>query len=151
MKEKSKIELLSGILLIIPIYVLIFVALHILNLNSGLSSIVNELLLPLFMYLPIFLGVKLAYKTKNGKDNKGTGKAVLVFLFISLFFYFDTYFISSGWNALIPYFLWLINSIICRIISYIFYCKIVGWQRSIIFMIIYTLIIIYSTTIDFWG
>ena len=90
-QKDNKLENLIGILLIMPIYMLIFV---ILNLRVFI-------LFPLLMYLPIIIGMVLSYKNYNKKISKSIGVCILVFLVIAFYFFYQTYFVEhSGWLRL---------------------------------------------------
>lgn len=141
-KKDNKLENLIGILLIMPIYMLIFV---ILNLRVFI-------LFPLLMYLPIIIGMVLSYKNYNKKISKPIGVCIFVFLVIALYFFYQTYFVEhSGWDGLGYFFFWLINTAILKIFSCIFYGKIVGWKKAIIFFVIYVLSVVSSFALGFWA
>lgn len=78
-QKNNKLENLIGILLIMPVYMLIFV---ILNLQGD-----NRILFPLLMYLPIIIGMVLSYKNYNNKVSKTIGVCILIFLLIALYFF----------------------------------------------------------------
>lgn len=104
------------------------------------------------MYLPIIIGMVVAYKNYNNKTSKAIGVCILVFLIISLYFFYQAYFVEhSGWDGLGFFFLWLINTAIIKICSCIFYGKIVGWKKAIIFFGIYIVSIISSFLLEFWA
>lgn len=141
-RKDNNLENLIGVLLIMPIYMLIFV---ILNLRVFI-------LFPLLMYLPIIIGMVLSYKNYNKKISKPIGVCIFVFLVIALYFFYQTYFVEhSGWNGLGYFFFWLINTAILKIFSCIFYGKIVGSKKAIIFFIIYVLSVVSSFALGFWA
>ena len=143
-KKDNKLENLIGILLIMPIYMLIFV---ILNLQGD-----NRILFPLLMYLPIIIGMVLSYKNYNNKVNKTIGGCILVFLVIALYFFYQTYFVEhSGWDGLGYSFFWFINTAILKVFSCILYGKIVGWKKALKFFIIYVLSVVSSFVLGFWA
>ena len=143
-KKDNIIENLIGVLLIIPIYMFIFVGL---NLRGD-----NKILFPVLMYLPIIIGIVLAYKNYNNKISKSISGWILVFLFVAVYFYYQTYFVElPGWDNLGNYFLWFISSAILKIFSCIFYGKIVGWKKAVNFLVVYVLLVVSSFTFGFWA
>ena len=145
---KRNRDLLIGILLIMPIYMLVFIVLNMFNLNKGDNSI----LLPTLMYCPIIIGIFLSYKFYKNKVNKTFGYIIIAFCILSLYFYYNTYFVEQeGWNGIGQYFLWLINTAISKIMACVFYGKIVGHKKALIFLGIYALIVILSFVLGFWA
>lgn len=143
-QKDNKLENLIGILLIMPIYMLIFV---ILNLRGD-----NRILFPLLMYLPIIIGMVLSYKNYNNKASKLIGFCILVFLVIALYFFYQTYFVEHlNWGNVAAFFLWLMNTAILKIFSCIFYGKIVGWKKALKFFVIYVLSVVASFAFGFWA
>lgn len=140
-------ENLIGILLVTPIYIVIF---DILNLNGVFDSI----LFPILMYLPMIIGIFLSYKMYNDKINKSIGICVLFFMFLTIFCFYDTFFIEhKGWDGLTPGLLMYINAIICRIVAIAFFGKIVGWKKALIFFgvsygFLALLLLIYGLTLS---
>lgn len=143
-QKDNKLENLIGILLIMPVYMLIFV---ILNLRGD-----NRILFPLLMYLPIIIGMVLSYKNYNNKVSKTIGVCILIFLLIALYFFYQTYFVEhAGWDGLGYYFFWFINTAILKIFSCIFYGEIVGWKKALKFFFIYVLSVVCSFALGFWA
>lgn len=143
-KKDNRLENLIGILLIMPIYMLVFV---VLNLSGD-----NRILFPILMYLPIIVGMVLSYKVYKNKISKSIGVCILIFLGIAIYFFYNTYFVEHfGWDGLGYYFLWFINTAILKIFSCIFYGKIVGWKKAIIFFITYILLVVSSFVLGFWA
>lgn len=147
-KSDKMIENSIGILLIMPIYMLFFVLLNFLNLNNGN----NLILFPTLMYLPIIVGMALSYKIYKNEKSKLISLWILIFFGLAIYFYYKTYFIEhEGWDALGYCFLWFINTGIAKILSCIFYGKIVGWKKAMVFFIIYILLLVSSFALGFWA
>ena len=144
----KKIETLIGVLLIMPIYMIVFVLLNLLNLNNGDNSII----FPILMYFPIIIGIALSYKFYENKADKKVGYSILVLCLIAVYFYCDTYFVEhEAWGSLGQYFLWLICTALSKIMSCVFYGKIVGYKKALIFLAIYVLTVFFSFILGFWA
>lgn len=143
-KKDNNLENLIGILLIMPIYILIFVIL-----NSLRVPISIPLLVPLLMYLPIIIGMVLSYKNYSKKISKPIGICIFVFLVIVFYALCQIYFEESAVRGIEYLFFLLINTAILKIFLYIFYGEIVGWKKTIIFFIIYVLSVVSSLALGF--
>lgn len=147
-KKSNKLDNLIGILLIMPIYMIVFVLLNVLNLNNG----DNLILFPTLMYLPVIIGIVLSYKLHGNKVSNVITVIILGILVLAICFYYDTYFVEhSGWDGLGSFFLWLITSAVCKIVSCVFYGKIVGAKKSVLFLFIYVIVIVCSFLLGFWA
>lgn len=144
-KKDNRTENIIGILLIMPIYFLVFLILK--NIKFG-----NRIIFPLCVYIPIIIGMVKTYKNYKNKVSKVLGTCILILIATSIYCFYKAYFVEhSGWAGL-EYFLgWLINVIVLRIISCIFYGKIIGWKKAIIFFTIYILTVVLSIKIGFWA
>lgn len=146
--QNNKYINLIGILLIMPIYMIFFVVLNVLNLNIQN----NDILLPILMYLPIIVGIILSYKIHKNKTSKLISFSILLFIILAIYFYYNTYFIEySGWDSIGWFLLWLGTTSISKILSCIFYGKIYGWKRGVLFLIIYIVTVGLSFTLGFWA
>ena len=149
--SNSMIKNIIGILMIMPIYMVIFIILNLLNLNNG----DNDLLFPLLMYLPIIIGMLLSYKKFNDKISYPIGICILILICLAIYFYYNTYFgeyseLYPGLERLGYFVFWLGTTAICKILSCIFYGKIVGWKKALIFLGIYILLVVLSFSFGFW-
>lgn len=144
-KKDNRIENIIGILLIMPIYFLAFIILK--NIKFG-----NRIIFPLCVYIPIIIGLVKTYKNYKNKVSKVLVTCILILMVASIYCFYKAYFVEyDGWDGL-EYFLgWLINVFVLRIISCIFYGKIIGWKKAIIFFAIYILTVILSIKIGFWA
>ena len=147
-KNNNKIETIIGILLFMPIYILVFVMFNIFRLHG----IHDYVLLPILLYVPIIVGLIIAYVTNKKEFNILTGILILISCLIAVYFFHETYFVENqGWRSVSEYLLWLINTGICRIITLIFYGKYAGWKKSFIMFGIYAILIILSFLLGFWA
>lgn len=146
-KQNYNLENLIGFLLIIPIYILLFVVLSLLLYLFRINiSLVN--ILPVIMYLPIIIGLYVSYRNYKNKINKIIGVFILVFLIIGLYLCFQAYVLQHDeWDSLGYFLLWFINETLLKIFLCIFYGKITGWKKAIIFLGIYILCIFSSAFI----
>ena len=145
---KNKNSNLRGILLIMPIYMIYFILAN----KLGLNGDNNEILIPILMYLPIIIGICLSYKDYKNRFSMPLMIFVLIFVILSIHFYYDTYFVEhSGWDGLGSYLFWLLNTIICKIFSCIFYIRLVGIKKGLLFLGFYVICIALSLAIGFWA
>lgn len=146
-KQNYNLENLIGFLLIIPIYILFFVVLSLLLYLFRVNiSLVN--ILPVIMYLPIVIGMYISYRNYKNKINKIIGVFILVFLIIGLYLCFQAYVLQHDeWDSLGYFLLWFVNETLLKIFLCIFYGKITGWKKAIIFLGIYILCIFSSALI----
>lgn len=139
-KSDKIVEILIGILLIMPMYILFVALLNWLNLNNGNQLILLSILIPTVMCLPIVVGIALSYKLYQNKISKSISLCILIFLVLAIYFFYNTYFVECyGLEGVL---LWLINASICRTLSCVFYGMIVGWKKAMIFFIIYIFFIV---------
>lgn len=151
-KSNKIIENLIGILLIMPIYMLFFVLLHWLNFNGEILFLNGKILFLILMYLPVIIGMFLSYRLYQNKVSKLISICILTFLILAVYFFYNTYFVEhSGFNGIGYAFLWLINTGITKVLTCVFYGKIVGWKKAIIFFTIYILLVISSFVLGFWA
>lgn len=151
-KSNKIIENLIGILLIMPIYMLFFVLLHWLNFNGEILFINGKILFLILMYLPVIIGMFLSYRLYQNKVSKLISICIVTFLILAVYFFYNTYFVEhSGFNGIGYAFLWLINTGITKVLTCVFYGKIVGWKKAIIFFTIYILLVISSFVLGFWA
>lgn len=146
--ENPNLVNLIGILLTMPIYSLFSILLEFLNLNNGN----NLLMVPTLIYLPIIIGMSLSYKLYKNKISKLISISILLFLILGMYFYCDAFLVeNTGWDGLYQFILWLITTGICKLLSCIFYGKIVGWKKGLTFSIISILIVASSIALGFWA
>lgn len=151
-KNDKVVESSIGILLIMPIYMLCVTLLNwLLNLlNVEING--GMILFLIFMCLPVMIGMFLSYKLYQNKISKLISIFIFIFLGLAIYFFYNTYFVEhSGFDGIGYAFLWLINTGIVKVLACIFYGKIVGWKKAMIFFIIYILLIISSFTLGFWA
>ena len=147
-KSSKKMEILIGVLLIVPTYIFLLIILNLLNITDG----DNTILFPILMYLPIIIGVIISQLKKTKNNNRIISYAILGFWLLAILFYYNTYFVEhEGWEGLGPYVFWLINTAICRILSCIYYAKLFGWKKAFIILISYILIVVASFLLGFWA
>ena len=143
-KANNNNDILIGILLFMPFYIIVFTIINLLKLNGPH----NYVLLPIVMYIPIIMGLILSYSKKT---NKTLFYIILMILILGLYFYCDTYFIENfGWKSVSSYLLWVINTMLYRILSCVLYGKMFGTRKSIVLFIIYLIIIGLSLLLGFW-
>ena len=122
---------LIGILLVAPIYIIFFIILF----TFDFKNIESSMIVPFLMYTPIVVGIALSYKHFKNKASSVISFSVLVFLFLaSLAYYYGYVTEDSGWGRVGASFLWIINTAICRILACVFYGKIVGWRKVLLFI-----------------
>ena len=146
MKDNKKTrELIIGILLLMPLYLLLFYILKIINLNY-------VILVPILMYIPIIIGIILSYKCKLNTLSKILRWLIVLFCLISIYNCLDTYYGNHpGFDGFTPFFWWNLNTAICRGLSLILYWNIAGWKKSIIIGIIYLLLLLVSYQFGLWS
>ena len=148
MNKINKNEIIIGFLLLIPMYMIIFILLYYLNLQTSN----NAALFPIILYLPIISGIMLSYKLYGDKINKPIGITTIIFCLIAYYFYYNTYFVEhEGWDGIGYYLFWALNTVICRIFSCIFYYRIVGLKKAILSLLIYIIILASSIIFGFWA
>lgn len=142
-KKKNKYENIIGILLVIPIYMLIYIILCFLKLYFFKQMEFDIfVILPWLMYLPIIIGVLISFKKYKEKASKVIIIPLLFFMVLALYLFYNTYYIDHPGFDNIGYLVyWLISTAVCRVFSYIFFGPIVGKKKAIIFFLIYILII----------
>ena len=141
MGVKKNNDVLIGFLLIFPIYLIALFILGLLKINFLEDSI----LLPILVYLPIIVGIALSYNINDKKMNKFISILIIVFIIIGCYFYYDTYFVDhDGWRGLNSFLYWIIYTVICRLLSCIFYWRIFGLKKAIILLLLYLLIVVPS-------
>ena len=144
---KSNKELISGILLFLPIYIIIFSLLTIFKMGGSYFYY----LFPVLLYLPIIIGLIMLYKYKK-KINKIFMILIIVFCLSALYFYYLTYFGSQpSWKNISEYYLWGINTGLARIVSFILYGKSIDWKKSGILFGTYMVVMIVSAILGFWN
>lgn len=145
-KENKSIETIIGFLLLVPIYIVVFFLLKVININVN-----TDILLPIILYIPIIVGIILSYIFEGKKSCIILSLLIFVFCFVSFSFYYDTYFVQhSNFDAIGSYIFWIATTLICRILSVIFYGKIVKWKKASIFVCISIAVYIFALCIGFW-
>ena len=146
--NNDKNELIIGILLFAPMYMLFFELLYLLNLRTSN----NTALFPILLYFPIISGVILSYVKYGSRMSKLAGFITILFCFIGYYYYFNTYFVEhEGWDGIGYYLAWAINTVICRIFSFIFYIRVSGLKKASLALLIYIMILICSIVFGFWA
>lgn len=139
--SKTK-ENLLGMLLIFPLFLLIFMILGLIKIIVGFDiflNIDNDILMLILIHAPIMIGLiieNIVYKDKL----RGTfrGLEVLIANLISIMFYYETYFVEhAGWDGLGFYYYWLISLFITYCLSSRFYGKAVGVTKATVFVLLY--------------
>lgn len=132
-KKNNILENLIGVLLIIPIYIPSLML---------IKCLTSEIIIVL-MYLPIICGIIESYKDYSKKANKSIIALMVMLLCTSLYYYYITYFTDQeGWDGLGSFFSLIFNMIILRITILFYYKKIAGFKKTLIFFIIYVLVIL---------
>ena len=135
-KNNNGIENLIGFLLLMPIYMFITVLSSLLNWNN----IINSIVIPVSMGLPIIIGMILSYKFYKSKINEFGSQCtcICILLVLATYYFYNSFFVEhTGWGGLGEIMLWLVTFVISRIWLFVFYGKIVGFKKTIIFFIIY--------------
>ena len=145
MKNKKMVNLI-GTLMVLPIYVII---LFILNQFIG---VYYTILFPITMYIPILIGLIISFISYKKESSKILGLFILIFMGISIYFYYDTYYVTHDvpFGGLASFFRWILNSIILRILTIIFFGKISGIKKTIIFFLLYLVGVGLSLLLGFW-
>jgi len=139
MKKDYKFINLIGFLLIIPIWIIIFISLNLLRIYDY-----DMLLQPIIIYSPIIIGLVLYFKSYNNWKRKLFLFTIILFLFFSMYFYYNAMFVDHpGWDNLGYLVFWLICMVGYRFLALIFCWKMFGWKRSLCFIFIYILIIMF--------
>ena len=137
---------LIGILFLIPIYIFIVIISIFFHIN-----LISYEILPIIMYLPIFIGLILC-KKNNRIINIIMSILIIIFICFSVYYYYDTYYVEHpGWDGFKPFALWIINTFICRILSFIYYVKIYSLKKGLFFIGIYFLLILISYVSGIWA
>ena len=141
-KKNNKYENIIGILLVIPIYMLVYIILCFLKIFFKQIDFDIFVILPWLMYLPIIIGVLISFKKYKEKASKVLIIPLVFFMALALYYFCNTYYIDHPGFENIGYFVyWFISTAVCRIFSYIFFRPIVGKKKAITFFLIYILII----------
>lgn len=135
-KNNNEIENLIGFLLLMPIYMFITALSSLLNWNH----IINSILITVSIGLPVIIGMILSYKFyKNNINEFGSYCTfICILLGLAIYGFYDMNFVThTGWDGMGGIMLWFITSVISRILLFVFYGKIVGVKKTIIFFSIY--------------
>ncbi len=137
-----------GILLTMPLYMLILMALR----GLGLNEDGNEILFITLMYAPIFAGLILSLLDNNIKSNNELSIIIFILILVGLYFFYNAFFVDGeGYEGLGSYLLWILTNIICRITGCIYYGTIVGAKKGIIFFVISFILVVSSVLLGFWA
>lgn len=149
-KQSKGVENLIGILLIMPIYmpVTLFIY-YVLNIVFDET---NYLIIPILMYVPNIIGMFLTYKFYKNKFNTILCVLIAFTLILSIGFFYNTYFVEhQGFDVIGDFICWLGSLGLCKIFSTIFYGKVVGIKKALLFLGIYVLIVIASFSMGYWA
>ena len=139
--KKRKSENIIGFLLIIPFYLVIIVIS--LFCAFDINNTANNIIFLFLIYLPIIIGLFLSFKNHKEKASKLLCVLTLIFLAVSLYFYYKVYFVTFyGWDGLTYFVFWLISIAICRLVALIFYIKLVGFRKALLFICNYIIVIL---------
>lgn len=139
--ENNLINVLIGILLIMPFFTILLTIFNLYNLNDGNPLI--YIILMIALTLPTIIGVILSYVFFKDKISKRVCITILIItLFIAYFFYDNTFVEHQGWSGLGSAILLPINAAINKVLSCILYLKIGGWKKVLLLFIIHVLIAI---------
>jgi len=142
--KNEKIKNLIGIFMILPIYIIITVMLSI-------TSAPTIILMPILMYLPILIGIILSLACLDKKPSKILISIVIFLLLTSSCFYCSTYFGEySGFDGIGIFLMWILSSIVLRIFSIIFCGKTIGIKKTLIYAVIYIIMIVSALLLGFW-
>lgn len=159
--KKNKMNNLIGILLMTPIYIMLYgyiiIYISFEHTISDELAILLLILLTVLICTPVIIGNLLAYRLYKNKIDKSTiicvSLVLLFFLFVSTYcfceFIFDITYgwvelgDTDGWEALGKWFGWLIFAIIYKVFAVIFYFKLVGIKKGLIFFFSHTVIFIF--------
>ena len=145
--RNNKTAVLFGILLIFPVYILIFAVMGLLKLNTG----DNYILMPLLMYLPMSAGLIVSSCLYKKRIFKVLLIVIAVLFLLTLYFYYMTYLVEHhGWEAMDYFFFWLGATVLLRILCCVFYGRLFGVKRTLIFAALYILTAISSILLGFW-
>ena len=146
-KDKSK---LIGALLILPIYFVLLGFIKRFKLNYYIPEELAMIIFGLILYLPIFIGMIISFK--SFKDYSIAKVFMILFLLLSIFNYYHTYFVDKeGWNGLGFFVYWLIGTVLYRISAILYYESFVGWKKTLKLLAICVLLLGFSFFIGFWG
>ncbi len=86
------------------------------------------------------------------ESSKMLGLFILIFMGISIYFHYDTYYVTHDipFGGLPSSFRWILNSIILRILTIIFFGKISGIKKTLIFFLLYLVGVGLSLLLGFW-
>ena len=149
-KQSKGVENLIGILLIMPIYmpVTLFIY-YVLNIVFDET---NFLIIPILMYAPNIIGMFLTYKFYKNKFSTTMCILISLALIISICFFYNTYFVEhEGLDAIGYFLLWLAMLGFSKILSVIFYGKVAGIKKALLFIGIYVFVVIASFKMGYWA
>lgn len=149
-KQSKGVENLIGILLIMPIYMPVTLFIY-----YGLNIVFDEtnfLIIPILMYVPNIIGMFLTYKFYKNKFSTIMCILISFALIISIYYFYNVYFVEHEGLDVIGYFiLWLATLGFSKILSVIFYGKVAGTKKALLFLGIYALVVIASFSMGYWA
>ena len=149
-KQSKGVENLIGILLIMPIYMPVTLFIY-----YGLNIVFDEtnfLIIPILMYVPNIIGMFLTYKFYKSKFSTIMCILISFALIISIYYFYNVYFVEHEGLDVIGYFiLWLATLGFFKILSVIFYGKVAGAKKALLFLGIYALVVIASFSMGYWA
>ena len=134
-KNTNRLDLLVGVLLLIPIFSFFIVLL----INLYILDDADPILILITTYSPIIVGLVLSliyYKDKLNKITQLLYVPIIFFLGISCYFNYLTYAVDhEGFDGLGYFFMLIITTAIYKILIYILYAKITNTKKALLFLI----------------
>lgn len=148
MNQNNNKENLIGILLILPVYILIFIAMHSLKIHTG----INMILLPVSIILPIVIGLPIVKKEYKEKVDKTAFNFMIFSLALSIYLFYNTYFMEhQGFDAIGTMFFGIVAFIVYRVSALVLYSNLFGKKKMLKFLAIYIALIVLSFAVSFWA
>ena len=146
-KKNMLLENLIGILLIMPIYMLVFIVINLLGLNCD-----GNIVLPITIYLPVIIGMVLINMIYKDKMSEEVNFFAVIFLGIAIFAWCMNAFIEwDGFDGLWVIVIWILSTIALKICACFNYGRIVGWKKTKIFFSVYMVLLMLSLMLGFWA
>ena len=144
MKIKKPENIIGG-LLMLPAYVFLEFFLNQFYIVEDTTFIT-----PIFMYLPIIIGIIMIFICYPQKASIVHTIMLLVALFASMFFYYFTYGVEyEGFDGLGYFFIFVPSTAITRLIAFIYYRKIAGKKKQLKFFAMYLLVFVFTFGLGF--